>query len=169
MNTTPDFYRRVLPVRHKLYRFAFRILGSVEEAEDVVQEVLIKTWTKREELPTLNNVEAWCMRVTKNMSLDRLRRRQKREYTGTEALDIAAEEPGPLQWTEQNEFMEKIQIIIQKLPENQRMVLQLREIEGYSYKEIEEVLEMTSAQVKVNLHRARTYLRKKLTQPETYG
>ena len=72
------FENRVLPAKNKLFRFAFRMLGSSEEAKDVVQEVMIKVWNGREQMAEVQNMEAWCMRITKNLSLDKLRSRQRR-------------------------------------------------------------------------------------------
>ena len=78
------FQNLVFPVRNKLYRFAFRLLGDNEEAKDVVQEVFIKVWNGRAELGEVRNMEAWCMRITKNLSLDRLRQQQRRP---TDSID----------------------------------------------------------------------------------
>ena len=78
------FQNRVLPSKNKLFRFAFRMLGSSEEAKDVVQEVLIKVWNGREQMAEVQNMEAWCMRITKNLSLDKLRSRQRR---ATDSID----------------------------------------------------------------------------------
>src|SRR4051812_39907544 len=72
------FQTRVFPVKNKLFRFAFRLLGSSEEAKDVVQEVFVKLWNGRQQLGEIHNMEAWCMRITKNLSLDRLRQQQRR-------------------------------------------------------------------------------------------
>ena len=69
-----DFNSRVLSTQQKLYRFALRMLGSVQEAEDVVQEVLLIMWKKRTDLSKIVNMEAWCMRITKNLCrLDKLK------------------------------------------------------------------------------------------------
>ena len=72
------FQNRVLPAKNKLFRFANRMLASEEEAKDVVQEVLIKVWNGREQMDQVQNWEAWCMRLTKNLSLDYLRSRQRK-------------------------------------------------------------------------------------------
>ena len=76
--TLEAFQNLVFPVKNKLYRFAFRLLGNNEEAKDVVQEVMIKVWSGRDQLDQVQNMEAWCMRITKNLSLDRLRQQQRR-------------------------------------------------------------------------------------------
>ena len=71
------FQNSVFPVKNKLFRFSFRLLGNSEEAKDVVQEVFIKVWKGRDQLSEIQNLEAWCMRITKNLSLDRLRQQQR--------------------------------------------------------------------------------------------
>ena len=76
--TLEAFQNLVFPVKNKLYRFAFRLLGNNEEDKDVVQEVMIKVWSGRDQLDKVQNMEAWCMRITKNLSLDRLRQQQRR-------------------------------------------------------------------------------------------
>lgn len=78
------FQNRVLPVKNKLFRFALRMLGNDDEAQDVVQEVFIRVWNGRKQLTEIENIEAWCMRIAKNLSLDRLRSIQRR---GTYAME----------------------------------------------------------------------------------
>lgn len=164
------FESRVLPVKNKLFRFAFRLLGSSEEAKDVVQEVFIKVWNGREQMEEIQNMEAWCMRITKNMSLDRLRMRQRK---GTdpmeEGFDVRQEGLTPLETTEINESMQSINLLIARLPEKQRQVMHLRDVEGYSYNEICDILELDMNQVKVNLFRARNAVREKLVKMNAYG
>jgi RNA polymerase sigma-70 factor (ECF subfamily) len=164
------FETRVLPVKNKLFRFAFRLLGSSEEAKDVVQEVLIKVWNGREQMADVQNMEAWCMRITKNLSLDRLRSKQRRT-TGPieEGFEIRQEEMTPHERTEIHENMQRINQMIAALPEKQRQVIHLRDIEGYSYNEICDMLELDMNQVKVNLFRARHAVREKLVKMNAYG
>lgn len=164
------FESRVLPVKNKLFRFAFRLLGSSEEAKDVVQDVFIKVWNGREQMEEIQNMEAWCMRITKNLSLDRLRSRQRK---GTdlmeEGFDVRQEGLTPLETTEINESMQSINLLIARLPEKQRQVIHLRDVEGYSYNEICDILELDMNQVKVNLFRARNAVREKLVKMNAYG
>ena len=171
MSTHRDFQQRVLPVRHKLYRFALRILGSVEEAEDVVQEVLIKIWDRRQDMNQYLNMEAWCMKMTKNLSLDRLKaaRRQTQQLSDKVLTFPAPSSESPYMQVAQEDTLEHIHQWIAQLPQKQQMVIQLREIEGYSYQEIAEVLDMSMEQVKVNLFRARKKLREQLEKAEAYG
>jgi RNA polymerase sigma-70 factor (ECF subfamily) len=164
------FESRVLPVKNKLFRFAFRLLGSSDEAKDVVQEVFIKVWNGREQMSQIENMEAWCMRITKNLSLDRIRSRQRRATdTLEESLDVRQEGLSPLESTEIQESMQRISQLISTLPEKQRQVIHLRDVEGYSYNEICEILELDMNQVKVNLFRARNSVRERLIKMNAYG
>jgi len=169
MNLKTDFHQRVLPVCDKLYRFSYRLLGNVEEAEDVVQEVLLKVWNKRHEMHTYLNMEAWCMRLTKNLSLDKLRVRK--QFVDTEYLDRSSilSPESPMEQLVLEDAVDLVHQIIATLPENQKVVIQLRDIEGYSYQEIADISEMTLDQVKVNLHRARKTIKAQLTRLENHG
>ncbi len=164
------FQNRVYPVKNKLFRFAFRLLGSSEEAKDVVQEVLIKVWNGREQLGEIQNVEAWCMRVTRNLSLDRLRQQQRRPTDSMEkGLHVQHSAISPYDSVEQSENMKRIGELMAVLPEKQRHVMHLRDVEGYSYQEICEILEIDMSQVKVYLFRARNAVREKLLKINAYG
>ena len=164
------FENRVLPAKNKLFRFAFRMLGSSEEAKDVVQEVMIKVWNGREQMAEVQNMEAWCMRITKNLSLDKLRSRQRRATDSIdEGFEVRQEALSPHENTELNESMLRINQLIAALPEKQRQVIHLRDIEGYSYNEICEMLELDMSQVKVSLFRARNAVREKLVKMNAYG
>ncbi len=164
-----DFETRVLPAKNKLFRFALRLLGSSEEAKDVVQETMIKVWNGRD-MAEVQNMEAWCMRITKNLSLDKLRSRQ-RKLTGSidVRFDMVHESLSPHEKTEIHESMKRIDELMANLPDKQRQVMHLRDIEGYSYNEICDVLELDMNQVKVNLFRARNAVREKLIKLNAYG
>ncbi len=164
------FQNRVFPVKNKLFRFAFRLLGSSDEAKDVVQEVFIKVWNGREQLEEIQNVEAWCMRITKNLSLDRLRQQQRRPTDSIEkGLHVQNETQSPHDTAEMTESMKHVGELMALLPERQRQVMHLRDIEGYSYNEIVEILEIDMSQVKVNLFRARNAVRERLQKINAYG
>jgi RNA polymerase sigma-70 factor (ECF subfamily) len=166
---TEDFETRVLPTKNKLYRFAFRLLGNSEEAKDVVQETMIKVWNGRD-LAEVQNMEAWCMRIAKNLSLDKLRSKQRKTTDSMSAsFDIAHESLSPLEKTELTESMKRINELMTTLPEKQRQVMHLRDVEGYSYNEICDIMELDMSQVKVNLFRARNAVREKLIKLNAYG
>lgn len=164
------FESRVLPVKNKLFRFAFRLLGSSEEAKDVVQEVFIRVWNGRDQMESIDNMEAWCMRITRNLSLDKIRSRQRKATDPIESsFDIQNDTRTPYEAAENNESMQRINQLIASLPEKQRQVMHLRDIEGYSYNEICEILELDMNQVKVNLFRARNAVREKFVKINAYG
>lgn len=164
------FETRVLPTKNKLFRFAFGLLGSREDAQDVVQEVLIKVWHGREKIDMIENMEAWCMRITKNVSLDRLRSKQQKITDSMGAgFDVLSHHLSPLERTEIGESIQQITELMMALPDKQRHVMHLRDIEGYSYNEIGEILDMDMSQVKVNLFRARSFVRERLIKINAYG
>lgn len=164
------FQNMVFPVRNKLYRFAFRLLRDSEAAQDVVQDVFVKVWNGREELGDIQNMEAWCMRITKNLSLDRLRQQQRRPTDSLEkGMRVSSNGLTPAESTEMAERMKRIGELMAELPEKQREVMHLRDVEGYSYDEICEILEIDMNQVKVSLFRARNAVREKLLKIEAYG
>ena len=164
------FESRILPSKNKLFRFAFRLLGSTEEAEDVVQEMFIKVWSGRDQMAAIENMEAWCMRIVRNLALDRIRVRQ-RQATGPidRNFDVSQEALTPHESTEISESMQRINLLIASLPEKQQQVMHLRDIEGYTYQEICEMLELDMNQVKVTLFRARNSVREKLAKINAYG
>jgi RNA polymerase sigma factor (sigma-70 family) len=165
-----SFQSRVLPAKNKLYRFALRFLGDEEEAKDIVQEVFIRVWNGRAQMDEVQNWEAWCMRITKNLSLDRIRTiTRKQTQPMEEGYSVKQETLTPHESTEMHESMKRISEFIAALPEKQRQIIHLRDIEGYSYNEICEILELDMNQVKVNLFRARNAVREKLTKINAYG
>ncbi len=164
-----EYKKLVLPIKNKLYRFSLRIVGNGPEAEDVVQEVFIKLWDKRHELTQYKNVEAWCMTLTKNLSIDKIRSKHRRTEGFKEGFDMPSKAANPYQVAAMSDTMSRIQQMIAELPEKQKMVMQLRDIEEMSYKEIAEILHITIDQVKINLFRARKAIRARLLNSESYG
>ena len=156
----------VMPIKDKLYRYAFRILGNQMAAEDVVQEVFIKVWNRREEVKEIDNKEAWCMTVTRNLALDKLRKKKYAHEPVEEHYAIKDSTMDPAQQVQSNNIMTLIKEAINALPNDQKQVVHLRDVEGYKYKEIAEITGLTIEKVKVYLHRARLTLRKQLSNIE---
>ena len=163
------FNDTINPIKDKLYRFSLRYVKNPMEAEDVVQEVFIKLWKNRDQIDQIKNIEAWCMRVTRNLSIDKLRAAHNRLKQMPEGMEWTDPNVSPQRQTELNETMAKVKQWIEELPEAQRNVIQLRDIEQFSYKEIAAALEISMELVKVNLHRARKTIRKKLLDSNSYG
>lgn len=159
------FQQHIFPIRHKLFRFALRITGSAHEAEDVVQEVMEKIWkSPAEQSGTVQNWEAWCMTLTRNRSLDKARSQSLRRTASLDGLTERPNETGnQASAVENRDLADQVKRMMQDLPEKQRLVMHLRDIEELSYEEIAEVLNISLDQVKVNLHRARKTIREQLT------
>ncbi len=153
----------VLPYKDKLYRYALRIVGNQMSAEDIVQEVLVKVWQKRDQLDGIENKEAWCMTVTRNLALDSLRKKKVYLDDIDDHRDISDKEMSPYRKVQSDDTMDIIKEAMNDLPEAQQHVIHLRDVEGYSYQEIADITGYSTDKVKVYLHRARISLRKKLT------
>ncbi len=157
-----DMLQAVMPIKDKLYRYAFRILGNQMAAEDVVQEVFIKVWKRKEEVKTIENKEAWCMTVTRNLAFDKLRKKKYHTEPVETHFGIKDENLNPQEKVQSDDLMTLIKRAINRLPKDQQQVVHLRDVEGYKYKEIADITGFTIEKVKVYLHRARITLRKEL-------
>jgi len=164
-----DFTHTVNTLKDSLYRFSLRIVGRTDEAEDVVQEVFIKCWQKRNDFEAVRNMEAMLMRMVKNLSIDKLRSKHHGLEDIAHVKEYGMESPTPDSQTETQDAINRVGTLVQQLPMKQQMVFQLREIEGKTYKEIEEILEIPANQVKVNLYRARNYIKDELLKADAYG
>ena len=160
------FKQHILPLKDKLYRFALSLLHSVEEAEDAVQDVMAGIWARRAEWPQWNNIPAYCMTATRNNCLDRLRRRRIVSVEPEKASRISSADNDPYEQVTHKEMIQRIRRCMDTLPPNQQQVIRLREMEGFSYNEIAEVLDMTLEQVKINLFRGRNAIKKTITKEE---
>ncbi|MEZ4988007.1 MAG: sigma-70 family RNA polymerase sigma factor [Saprospiraceae bacterium] len=165
-----EFSKQIWPFKDQLFRFALRLVNDRDDAEDVVQEVMIKLWKQGQELLKVQNMEAWCMKLTRNQALDRLKSGYTKRKT-TWPQDLALTEQGnePDKQLETADTLAYIRQLMEALPENHRSVIHLRDVEGMSYQEIADVLDMTMPQVKTNLFRARNTLKSQLIKHSEYG
>lgn len=134
-----------------------------------MQEVFIKLWNNREHMEQIANVEAWCMTATRNLSIDKLRSKHKRVDGLKPGFDLKDNTPGPYQQAVTNDTIGMVKKLMEALPEKQKLIMHLRDIEGLSYKEIADALEFSLDQVKVNLFRARKAIRVQLLKYELKG
>lgn len=166
-----SFQNDVLPLKNKLFRLALRITLNREEAEDVVQDTMIKVWNARERWQELDSIEAYSLTIARNLSLDRIKKMDNQndslEEQTTERLDETSSTPSERMI--QKDKLSIVRNIINELPEKQRSCLQLRDIEGKSYKEIADILSITEDQVKVNIFRARQTVKQRFQQFDSYG
>ena len=153
-------------MKDKLVRFAFRLLQNVQEAEDAVQDVMAGIWAKRDQWGEWKSMEAYCMTATRNNCLDRIRKRRILPVQEEKAGQVSSPDRDPYEKMMDKQMIQRIRQCMDVLPENQQQVVRLREMEGFSYNEIAEVLDMTLDQVKVNLFRGRNAIKKLITQTE---
>ncbi|HTF28615.1 MAG TPA: RNA polymerase sigma factor [Flavitalea sp.] len=164
-----DFNSRILPVKSKMFRFALKFMKSKEEAEDVIQEVLIKIWKQQNRLGELLNFEAWCMKLVKNQSLDRLKSVHYRNQAASISPELPSENKNPYQHAEMGNSIQRVHQLINSLPEKQKEIIHLRDVEGYAYQEIADIMDIDLNMVKVYLFRARNTIKAKLINAEAYG
>ncbi len=167
---TISFRNDVLPLKNELYRLALRITLNSAEAEDVVQDTLIKVWDKRDSWQEINSVEAFSLTICRNLALDRLKKKGNDNLSiEEESTEPASTASNPLEQTLQNDRIDQVRRLINELPEKQRSCIQLREFEGKSYKEVAEVLGISEEQVKVNIFRARQTIKQRFEKLDQYG
>ena len=164
-----SFRDDILPLKDKLFRLAIRITFDRAEAEDVVQDTMIRVWNKREEWTQFGSIEAYCLTVAKNLAIDRSQKKEAQNVELTPEMEEESEISGPYDQLVNNERMSIIHRLINELPEKQRLIMQLRDIEGESYKEIAKILNLTEEQVKVNLFRARQKVKQRYLEIDEYG
>ena len=155
-----EFKLLVMPYSSRLYRMAFRLMNSREEAEDIVQEVYVKLWGMRNELGKYNSIEALCVRITRNLCLDHLRRRKVNiDAMKAEQWKQESYPETPLENVEKREDAELVHTLIAALPEPQRSLVHLRHMEGKEYEEIAEMVNMNVNAIRVSISRARKQMR----------
>ncbi|MDN3643974.1 RNA polymerase sigma factor [Lutimonas halocynthiae] len=163
-----EFLETVLPFKDKVFRLAKRLLVSSDEAEDATQELYFKLWRNKEKIENYDNVEAYAMMMTKNYCLDQLK--SKRASNLTLVHSNYKDESETLETNV--EFRDSASIIkkmMNDLPEKQRMIIQLRDIENYEYAEIGKIMNMEPTAIRVALSRARKTLRENFIKKQNYG
>ena len=164
-----SFRNDILPLKDKLYRLALRITFDTAEAEDVVQDTLIRVWDKREEWGALQSVEAYCTTICKHLAIDRSQKKEHLHVELDEATQAQPDTSTPFEQLAAHDNLQLLQRLLSELPEVQQDIVQLREAEGKSYKEIATTLHLSEEQVKVYLFRARQKIRQKYAEIQKYG
>ena len=152
--TQKTFEKTILRLKEQLYRFAFSILKDQEEAQDAVQEVVLRLWKKKDELDETRNLTSFCMSMIHNYCLDIIRKqKQLKNYTQSNS---ASEMENPNH--EQADLIAKIKSELKNLPLQQRIVIELKDFQGYDYEEIIEMLDLSVNAIRVNVSRGRKRL-----------
>ncbi|MBZ9728911.1 RNA polymerase sigma factor [Salegentibacter sp. JZCK2] len=162
------FLEKINPVKDKMYRLALRLLISKEAAEDATQEVILKLWDREHKLKDYTNIEAFAMTLTKNYCLDELKAKKNNNlrivHQNYENKSISLQKG--LEITDELNWIDKI---VNELPEQQKIVFQLRDIEQLEFDEITEITRMKPTAIRVALSRARKRIRESLTNKHNYG
>lgn len=163
-----DFQHDILPLKDRLFRLALRVTMNREESEDIVQDTLLKLWQKRDELTHVENIESFALTTVRNLAIDRKAKFDNRNISLDETLHDRTDDAlsSPEAAFTHKESHSLIEDIIHSLPEKQRTVIQLRDIEAKSYREIADILSITEADVKVTLFRARTRIKEEFLRRE---
>lgn len=163
-----SFKQQFLPCHQKLYRVAFRLMGNAQDAEDMVQEAYLKLWKKRDELIDIQNIEAYCVTLIKNVCYDALRafhldedNRPPEELNVTATSNVAQE-------MERKDEMIHLRKLIGQLPEQQKRVMLLRDLNECSFEEIEKATGLNAVNIRVLLSRARKKIREQFNEIMNY-
>lgn len=166
--TLENFQIEVIPLKNKLFRFARRLVKNTQEAEDIVQDAFVKLWSNRQKLGEYRSIEAFAMVVIKNICLDQLRARKRKSTVDATEQNEPSENLTPHTELEVSDSFRYVKSIIDDLPDQQKMVVHLRDIEGYEFDEIANMLDMNQNAVRVNLSRARKKIREKMIETHNY-
>ncbi len=165
--TAEEFKNNVIPFSRKLYPMIFRILKNEEETRDALQDLMLKLWNKRDYLEGCTNQSAYIVTMAKNQSFDLLKKRRPLRIGEKEEYKIANLEDGGVH----HETLEKykhVQKTIEKLPEKYRRVIQLRDIDGFSFEEINEMTGFEVPYLRVILSRARLKVKQEVEKIYDY-
>lgn len=163
-----EFMQLVNPFKDKVFRMAKRLLVSTEEAEDATQEVLVKLWNKNESLDEYKSVEAVAMTMTKNYCLDQLKSKRASNMKIVHN-NFTDREAGLQQKLEDRDTWNWVEKIMNDLPEQQKLIVQMRDIEEMEFEEIGKILEMNESAIRTALSRARKTIRETMTKTHHYG
>jgi len=152
------FKAEILPIRDKLFHIAHKILVEEEEAEDAVQEVLLKLWRNCNSFEKYESLAAFATTVIKNHCLDRLKVKCRSELLDETHYSRAGTDNPYLQLERKNSE-EVLKEIIEKLPELQKAIIRMKDIEEYEVEEIAEITGTKLEAVRMNLSRARKKVR----------
>lgn len=151
-----EFIRRFLPLGDNLYRLAFSLLRSQEEAEDAIQDLFLKMWASQKQLDTVRDPASWSYILLRNLCVDRLRARgDRRQEPVPEGLPA---EPPP----EEDERLLRILSVVRSLTPKNRELLRMRLVEDLPYDEIARQTGQSELALRVAFHRIKNQIKKKI-------
>lgn len=159
--TAREFTDTYLPLSESLYRVAFRLLGTQEDAEDAVQDLYLKLWAGKGSLDTVYNPKAYCISVLRNICIDRIRREKAhRTEDGIEEADGTQNDI--CDKIEQREKLEEVARLSSKLSPNQKTLLRMRIFEDLSYEEMAKRTGMSKLTMRVLLSQAKSKIKRNI-------
>lgn len=162
------FNEKVLPYTRNMFRLARSIVLNRELAEDITQEALVRLWRTRQDLHRIENMEAWCIKVVRNLSIDTLKK-EGRYAANEENASVESNSTTPETALYGREVEAMLKKRISTLSHPQRTIIELRDFQEKSYEEIAAIMECSMSFVKVNLHRARQAVKKYIEEMQSYG
>ncbi|PIQ48289.1 MAG: RNA polymerase subunit sigma-24 [Cytophagales bacterium CG12_big_fil_rev_8_21_14_0_65_40_12] len=162
------FKSKVLPIKDKLFRIALNLMKSVEDTEDVLQDVMVKLWNNRSQWEEYRSVEAFAVTITKNLCFDRLKTKKHKGHLDVQEMEIDSGFISPYHKIELDDSVKTMVRVFEHLPQQQRLLLTLRDIEGFSYEEIAEQTGLEINNIRVGISRARKKAREDYLRIEDY-
>jgi RNA polymerase sigma factor (sigma-70 family) len=164
------FKQHILPLSGRLHHYAYLLLKDNAEAQDAVQEVYLKLWKIKDSLDQYNSIEAFALKMTRNWCLDRIKLRKPVYFENYNTwYDRKTEEADPHKALEDSDKLNLLFSVLEKIPEQQRHIIQLRELENLEFEEIAEIMDMNINAVRVNLSRARMRIKEEMIKVESNG
>ncbi len=157
--TAEAFKENILPMNRKLLGFANRFMQDIDDSKDIVQEIYVKLWNMRDDLGKYNSIEALAMRMTRNLCLDKIKLKKTVPLNGVVREDVLDDALVNERQSDLKIAAVRAKNAIEKLDEPQKSIMQLRDIEGYDYDEIAQILNMNINTIRVSLSRARKKVR----------
>lgn len=165
--TIEEFKINLLPLKNKMFRLSLNLFRNRDDAEDAVQEVLVKIWKMQNKLDDIKNIEAFAMTVTRNHCLDKLKSKRNKFMSLNEDI-VKQAESDPYEVTEATDLVATVKKVMLQLPEQQRTIVHLRDIEGYDFEEIMKITGWEMNYLRVNLSRGRKRIKETIIKMQQY-
>lgn len=165
--TIKEFKTKLLPLKNKLFRLSLNLMNNRDDAEDAVQEAYIKIWNMQDKFNSIKNIEAFMMTITRNICLDKIKSKKNKFLTIVDNITKTTSS-NPHEITEQADLVIKVKQTMQHLPEQQRTLVHLRDIEGYEFNEILEITGWDMNYMRVNLSRGRKKIKETILKLQHY-
>lgn len=158
--TAQQFNSEYLPLSDNLYRVAYYLLESQADAEDAVQDLYIKLWNSRDTLDAVHNPGAYCITLMRNLCIDRIRKATR--HGSAELQDNFQSDASADDSILYKEQADRVRKAMDRLPKSQKLVLEMKTMQGLSYEEIQEKTGLSYTSLRVLLSNARKAIKRQL-------